>query len=341
MPPLTIRLGASNVYLLPAGDGYVAIDAGPDYDGAWESARDQLGRRGLEPRDVSAVLITHGHPDHCALASSWQREAGSEVWVAHGDAGKLEAGGRDPLPVRDLALDHLAASGVPDELIGPARSGTAGRSRSPGSTGSEASRLRNLRSVAAEHGEWPGPLRATPASPDRLVADRETIAFGGLRLQPIVCPGHTPASTVFLDDEAGDLYTGDHVLERIAPTPGIHFDDAGHRLRSLPQYLHSLAAIRDMAPRRVLPGHGEPFADLAGAVDRITRVFDQRASRLLRRLHERPASAWELASRLYPHLRPGATWVAMAEIIGLLDLLEGRGAIEPIEGEVRRFTPGA
>ena len=108
-------------------------------------------------------------------------------------------------------------------------------------------------------------------------------------------------------------------------------------MRSLPQYLRSLAAVRDLAPRRVLPGHGEPFTDLAGAVDRTIGIFDQRATRLHRRLRDGPASAWELALRLYPHLRPSATWVVMAEIIGLLDLLEEREQIKAVEGESRRF----
>ncbi len=335
-PLSTLRLGASNVYLLSTGSEYVAIDAGPDYEGAWEEATAQMQASGISPADVRAVLVTHGHPDHCALAASWQQKVGAEVWVAAGDRSKLRSGGRDPEPVRGLALDFLEANGVPVELIAAARGRPSGR----GGTENRrdvAARLQNLRSIAPEHGEWPGPLRATPAEPDRLIDTDRTISLGTLRLQPLLCPGHTPASTVFLDDSTGDLYTGDHVLERIAPTPGIHFDENGQRIRSLPQYLHSLAGIRSLAPRRVLPGHGEPFTDLGGAVDHITGIFDQRARRLLRRLSGRPASAWELGLLLYPHLRPGAAWIVMAEIIGLLDLLEERGEARPVDGEIHRF----
>jgi glyoxylase-like metal-dependent hydrolase (beta-lactamase superfamily II) len=334
--PFTIRLGASNVYLLPAGGEYLAIDAGPDYAGAWESAVGQMGEAGIPARSVARVLVTHGHPDHCALASYWQDRAGSQVWIAAGDLDKLAGGGRDTLSVRDRSLDFLASNGVPAELIAGARRGPSEQERR-GKRSGGVDRLRNLRSVAPEHGEWPEPLRATPAVADRIIDAAQTIALGDRHLQPFLCPGHTPASTVFLDDATGDLYTGDHVLERIAPTPGIHFDQAGERIRSLPQYLRSLVAVRLLAPHRVLPGHGEPFTDLAGAVDRTTGIFVQRATRLLRRLRESPASAWELALRLYPHLRPAATWVVMAEIIGLLDLLEERGQIRLLAGEVKRF----
>jgi glyoxylase-like metal-dependent hydrolase (beta-lactamase superfamily II) len=170
------------------------------------------------------------------------------------------------------------------------------------------------------------------------LADGAVVAVGSTRLLAMSCPGHTPASTVFLDDSRGDLYTGDHVLERIAPTPGIHFDDDCRRVRSLPQYLRSLERLRAFTPRRILPGHGEPFTDLRGAIDRTVNVFNQRGRRLLHRMGDAPATGWDLALRLYPHLRPGATWLVMAEIIGLLDLLEERGHITSVPGETAAFV---
>jgi glyoxylase-like metal-dependent hydrolase (beta-lactamase superfamily II) len=337
---LALRLGASNVYLLSAGDGFVAVDAGPDYEGAWQSAVEQMSAGGIQPADVGSVLVTHAHPDHCALASRWQADAGAEVWLAAAEVAKMQAGGRDPEPARNAILDVLASNGVPEDLLAavrPMRRDDSASTRTLNRSGGAEGRLRNLRSVTPEHGEWPAPLRPTPATPDRLVDPERTIRLGALRLQPILCPGHTPASTLFLDESTGDLYTGDHVLERITPTPGIQVDEQGNRIRSLPQYLRSLEAVRTLAPRRVLPGHGEPFADLAGAVDRIVAVFEQRATRLLRRLAEAPASAWELAHHLYPHLRPTATWVVMAELIGLLDLLEERGKATPVVEDVIRY----
>jgi glyoxylase-like metal-dependent hydrolase (beta-lactamase superfamily II) len=334
---LTIKLGASNVYLISTGSDYVAIDAGPDFEGASDSARAQMAAAGIEPRAVGSVFVTHGHPDHCGLSTWWQDEAGAEVWVPAGDLSRVEAGGRDPILIRELAFDYLAKNGVPADLIARTRSRPAGRSHVSGARSDAEGRLGNLRSVAPEHGQWPAPLRATPATANRLIEEYQSITIGALHLQPIICPGHTPASTVFLDEGSGDLFTGDHVLERIAPTPGIHFNMSGNRFRSLPDFMRSLQTVRSLSPRRVLPGHGAPFTDLAGAVDRTVGVFDQRAKRVLRKLVSGPASAYELALRLYPHLRPSATWLVMAEIIGLLDLLEERGQVAPLHEDTLSY----
>jgi glyoxylase-like metal-dependent hydrolase (beta-lactamase superfamily II) len=333
-----LRLGASNVYLLDAGDALVAVDAGPDYEGAWESALAQLAEAGLQPGDVKQVLVTHGHVDHCGLASRWQQEAGARVWIAAEDAERLRHGGRDASRARDHALRFLAACGVPAALI-ESRPGRSRQSPAPSEAEHGGRRLANLRSVAPEHGEWPAPLRATPAEPDGLIDTARPLEIGTLRLRPMLCPGHTPGSVLVFDEASGDLYTGDHVLERIAPTPGIQFDEHGGRIRSLPLYLRSLQAVRELQPRRVLPGHGEPFVDLAGAVDRVTRTFEQHAARLLRRLQQGPDTPWGLVSRLYPHLRPEAAWLVLAEVVGLLDLLEERRQVQLEAERPRTYRP--
>lgn len=337
--PVTIRLGATNVYLVPERDGgRVAIDAGADYEGAWDDALAQMAAAGVDPRSVHTVLITHGHLDHCGLVRGWQG-LGARVQVSAADTQRVRHGGRDPEPVRRRILDFLTESGVPLDLLGQRPTGDTRARLNQGRDGAT-DRLGNLHSIRPEHGVWPGPLQVVPAEPDGVIAATPIAGPAGApaaneggdaewaaQLTAWLCPGHTPGSVIFFDDATGDLYTGDHLLEKIAPTPAVAFDARGERIRSLPSYLRALEATTRLAPTRVQPGHGQPFTDLAGAIRRTVGVFEQRGARLHRRLGDRPASAWEIAQRLYPHLRLSAAWLAIAEICGLLDLLEERGEV--------------
>jgi glyoxylase-like metal-dependent hydrolase (beta-lactamase superfamily II) len=348
---LTIKLGASNIYLLPRAGGYVAIDAGANYDGAWQSACAQMAAYGVAPEAVHTVLITHGHLDHCGLARDFQ-EAGARIVIGREDEGKLRHGGRDPEPTRRLILDFLANSGMPRELFG-ATAGRTTRARLNAAGDAGDARLANLHSIRPEHGVWPAPLLTTPCEADGYLETLETWDAAGwdydrqplaarLALRCLPTPGHTLGSFCIVDVQGGELFTGDHVLEKIAPTAQLAFaranpGDALQCVPSLPVYLRSLAQTRELHPTRVLPGHGEPFSELARVIDRIVGVYEQRAARLLKRLGDGPATAWDLARRLYPHLRPDAVWLIMAEIIGLLDLLEERKLARLLPGELRVY----
>ncbi len=57
--------GFSSVAMIPIGDRQVAlVDAGEDEAG--EAILSELSRRQLGPDAVTAILLTHGHPDHTA-----------------------------------------------------------------------------------------------------------------------------------------------------------------------------------------------------------------------------------------------------------------------------------
>ena len=61
----TVKDGFVSVFLLDAGPGKVAlIDCGNDKAG--KALLQGLQRRGLSPASVTAIFLTHGHPDHVA-----------------------------------------------------------------------------------------------------------------------------------------------------------------------------------------------------------------------------------------------------------------------------------
>lgn len=84
-------------------------------------------------------------------------------------------------------------------------------------------------------------------------------AVAGLRA--IATPGHTPGHVCFWHEEDGALLSGDAIVveagEPTLPAPSLSHDP--------PRARASLAALAALPVRHLLPGHGAPLADDAGA----------------------------------------------------------------------------
>lgn len=79
--------GMSLVFILDGGRGQIAlIDAGNSADG--KPVVDALAAKGYTPADVTAVFLTHGHPDHIAAAGIFKNAKiyalKNEVEIAEG-----------------------------------------------------------------------------------------------------------------------------------------------------------------------------------------------------------------------------------------------------------------
>ena len=116
------------------------------------------------------------------------------------------------------------------------------------------------------------------------------------------------------------------------PTPGIHFPldergEIGPRAPSLPPFVESVARLRKLAPRRVLPGHFEPVEgdDVERLFTRFERHHARRADRVRALLAEQADTAYGVVQRLFPHLPEPRLGQAMTEVIGQLDVLVVRG----------------
>ena len=100
--------------------------------------------------------------------------------------------------------------------------------------------------------------------PDECMAPGQTLALGRCRWQVLAAPGHDPHSIILFDDEAGVLISADALWENgfgvvFPELDGEQaFDDVGR----------SLDLIESLGARCAIPGHGAPFTDLAGALQR-------------------------------------------------------------------------
>lgn len=100
-----------NVYLVKHSEGYVMIDCGR-YD-ALEVLCDTLSYWGIQEREITHVLLTHGHDDHAGSSSYFQQQ-GARICVGSGDEEMMIRGnfGEDS-PYRN----HSMPSCTPDKIF--------------------------------------------------------------------------------------------------------------------------------------------------------------------------------------------------------------------------------
>ena len=100
--------GLVNVYLLRTSGGLVLIDTG--FPGSEGKIIEALRSLGHGPRDVSHIILTHGHPDHIGSAAALKRETGATVWANNVDKPIIEAGrGFRPLKASPGLRNKLVA----------------------------------------------------------------------------------------------------------------------------------------------------------------------------------------------------------------------------------------
>ena len=84
-----IPVGICNCYLL-RGERTVLIDAGAQ--GGIKAFRRGLQKLNIDPKEISLILITHGHWDHIGSLYAIQQVTGAQVAVHHGDQAWVENG---------------------------------------------------------------------------------------------------------------------------------------------------------------------------------------------------------------------------------------------------------
>ncbi len=73
---IPIKLSVTNCFLVKADKQYVLIDTG--YEEDWKLFRAGLKKTGVELSQISHIILTHHHDDHCGLLHDILRENGSK-----------------------------------------------------------------------------------------------------------------------------------------------------------------------------------------------------------------------------------------------------------------------
>jgi glyoxylase-like metal-dependent hydrolase (beta-lactamase superfamily II) len=301
--PLPFRLNHVHVYLVEADDGFILVDTGVNTPDAYSCLKRKLEDIGLHFRDISQVVITHFHSDHCGQAARIRHLGGAQVVM-----GELERtvweGVQNGLD--DQREEQFLRHGLPPQQ-------------------------------AKAHGEVLPYLKSlsTPCDIDRSLGHGQTLVAKPRRLEAFITPGHTPGHVCLLLPEEKLMFSGDHILQKITPNIGMHPYSGPDPLGD---YLHSLQATLGLGARQLLPSHGALVEDPEARIRQLLLHHDRRLESHVEALGAVSHTAYAVSLQVFgdalDHL---GRWMAMGETLAHLEHLVRRGQVVKVcaGGEIR------
>ena len=178
--------------------------------------------------------------------------------------------------------------------------------------------------VPALAARWPA-VRVRGAGYEPL-REGERIPAGDTELVALHTPGHAPDHFCFFEETTGDLYCGD--LLRLGGTIVIPASRGG----DLQQYLASLERVRELRPRRLLPGHGPVIGDPIGIVESYIAHRAERDRQILAAIADGFTTPETIVPRVYGALPPPLVSAAADSVRAHLIKLRREGRIPDYAG---------
>lgn len=301
--PTPFKVGPVNAYLI-AGEPLTLIDAGPDTPEALAALEAGFAAAGRRLSELRRLIITHGHPDHWGLARRLADMTRCEVCAGAAELYKLTAG----LSSVEARRPLLVRAGVPPAV------------------------LKELEAIAEKNKSYTQPLEAARVT---VLEDGARLTVGERALHVISAPGHSMGLVCLYEPASRVLFSSDCILPRITPNPVLEPAEPGsdRPWPSLSNYLATLERLSALDVSIVLPGHGPPLDSLRHAIARIRRHHRRRLEAVAAALGPGPATAYEVAMRLFPDVRGWDVFFAVSEAVGHLEVMA-----EAWEAGVERVT---
>jgi glyoxylase-like metal-dependent hydrolase (beta-lactamase superfamily II) len=309
--PTPFAVGRVNCYLVE-DEPLTLIDAGPNSATSLTAMEAALAEHGRSVEQLERIVVTHQHIDHIGLVQILAERSGAEVCALDALAPWL-ADYRRQMDENDaFAAEIMLRNGIPQDVV------------------------HALRAVSASFRAWGAAARVT-----RPLAEGELLAFASRSWRVLHRPGHSPSDTVFLDEQSGELFGGDHLIKHISSNPLISRPLSGEddeRPKALMTYLDSLRKTGDIELSVVYAGHGEPIEGHRTLIDQRLRMHERRAEKLHGLIAERPRNAYELAQAMWGNVAVTQAFLTLSEVLGHVDLLLDAGRVSEREHDgVVRF----
>jgi glyoxylase-like metal-dependent hydrolase (beta-lactamase superfamily II) len=293
-------------YLIEHDSGFLMVDTGWNHPESWRVLQAGLAECEIPMAAITAVVITHVHPDHHGLSAQVAAESGAWIGMHEREADFLTVNMNRVGMALNKMSGYLDWAGAPPD---------------------------HLTELSARRENRPGPM----AMPDRLIAHGDRIDVPGVALRAVWTPGHSPGHLCFYDETRDVLLTGDHVLPRITPNISSYERDS----TALADYLQSLEALQGMQPAEVLPAHEYRFADLDSRLSHLAEHHAERLAEIAAVLKPGDSggqSAWEIAaqvtwSRPWSQITGFPRQAALGEVVAHLQHLMAQGEATLADGD--------
>ena len=311
--PLPFPPGHVNLWFLEHDGGWLAVDTAVATRTTRELWDRLLAHPLLDGRPLTALLVTHFHPDHIGLTGWLCARFGLSPTMTRVEWLMARALWYDSGPdMLAQQIAHYTRAGCPPAYL------SFVESRGP------------LYQRAV--GELPRAFHC--------IRDGEPVRIGGETWQVMTGRGHAPDMACLHSPARGVLVSADQILPRISPYIGLHpgepeadplgdFLASNERFRALPE------------DTLVLPSHGEPFRSLHARIDSLAAHHAARLEELALACRGEPATAFEAAQAVFPRAAQenGQIGFAVGETLAHLRRLErlGRVTVEPGRGEAVLF----
>ena len=137
---------------------------------------------------------------------------------------------------------------------------------------------------------------------------------------------------MFRDETAGSVFTGDHLLSQITPSIGFEMAPSPSPLAA---YLRSLAVIKELPDRQLLPAHGPVTASTHERADALLAHHERRLSASAAAVAGSASTGLEVArvlrwtrrERKLDELDPFNQMLAVLETVAHLTVLVAQGRL--------------
>lgn len=302
---IKVRLAGSplrdlNCYVIRTPERNLLIDTGFNRSECLEDLRLGIQELGLDMNDTD-ILATHFHSDHCGLIDKIAAP-GSRVYMSGTDKVLYEAGFDSDILWRRKKLLYQQ-EGFPAGVLEKAAGDNPARAFAPGR-----------------------PVALTP------LEDGRSLVIGGIRLQCIHTPGHTPGHMCLYNEQDRSMILGDHVLFDITPNITTWLSMPN----SLEMYLNSLKMIRKYNVSLPLPAHRACHCGMVQRIDQLLLHHEKRLAEAETIIRENPGiSGYDIAGKMRWSIRvkswedfpPAQKWFAVGEALSHIYHLVQNGKV--------------